>query len=64
MRQHWLRFYKHIERPTKLSPSSPLQLVPSAAFDELRDRLRVYKRVKLDREALPEVADHFDEYLF
>lgn len=63
MRQHWLRFHKHIERPTKLSPSSPLRLVPSAAFDELRDRLREYKRVKLDREALPEVADRFDEYL-
>jgi len=63
VRQHWLQFYKHKGRPIRPSPPSPGRAVPSAASDELRERLRVYKRVKLGCEALPEDVDDFEEYL-
>jgi hypothetical protein len=63
VRQHWLQFYKHKGRPTRPSPLGPGRAVPSAAFDELTERLRVYKRVKLGCEALPENVDDFERYL-
>lgn len=63
VRQHWLRFYKHEGRPTRPSPPSSERVVPPAASDDLRERLRVYKRVKLGHEALSEEVDDFEEYL-
>jgi len=35
----------------------------SAGSDDLRERLRVYKRVKLDHETLLDDVDDFEEYL-
>lgn len=67
VRQHWMRFYKHIDRKTTLPASRSTRMSPaagpSAGSDDLRERLRVYKRVKLDHEALLDNVDDFEEYL-
>lgn len=47
----------------RLDPHLQVRAVPPAASDDLRERLRVYKRVKLGREALSEDVDDFEEYL-
>lgn len=63
VRQHWLQFYKHRDKPTRASPSSSVWVAPSAASDDLRERLRVYERVELDHEASADDIDDFEKYL-
>ena len=63
VRQHWLRYYKHGGKPAMVSTSNSVRAVPSAASDDLRERLRVYKRVKFDHEASADDVDDFEEYL-
>lgn len=63
VRQHWLRYYKHGDKPAMVPTSSSVRAVPSAASDDLRERLRVYKRVKLDHEASADDIDDLEEYL-
>jgi hypothetical protein len=63
VRQHWLRCYKHGDKQTVVSVPSSSRTAPSAASDDLRERLRVYKRVKLDHEASADDVDDFEEYL-
>ena len=63
VRQHWLRYYKHGDKSAMASFSNAPRAVSSAAFDDLRERLRVYKRVKLDHEASADDIDDFEEYL-
>jgi hypothetical protein len=63
VRQHRLRFYKIKDKPTTIPPPISSREVPSAAFDDLRERLRVYKRVKLDHQASADDIDDFEEYL-
>ncbi|GAB7336563.1 hypothetical protein MBLNU13_g09833t2 [Cladosporium sp. NU13] len=63
VRQHWLRYYKHGDKPAMVSTFNSVRAVPSAASDDLRERLRVYKRVKFDHEASADDVDDFEEYL-
>jgi hypothetical protein len=46
-----------------MPPPSSSRTIPSAASDDLRERLRVYKRVKLDHEASADDIDDFGDYL-
>ncbi|KAF4546932.1 Hypothetical protein D9617_95g039970 [Elsinoe fawcettii] len=70
VRRHWLHFYKHRDKRTTLPSSSSKRVSPaagssagSAGSDDLRERLRVYKRVRLDHEILLDDVDDFEEYL-
>jgi hypothetical protein len=63
VRQHWLCFYKHTGTANTLQPSNPARASLPASSDDLRERLRVYKRVKLDHEASSDGIDDFEEYL-
>ena len=46
VRQHWLRYYKHGDKLAMVSTFNLVRAIPSAVSDDLRERLRVYKRVK------------------
>lgn len=63
VRQHWLCFYKHTGTANTIQPPNPARVSLPAGSDDLRERLRVYKRVKLDHEALSDGIDDFEEYL-
>lgn len=63
VRQHWLCFYKHTGTAKTLQPPNQARVSLPASSDDLRERLRVYKRVKLDHEASSDGIDDFEEYL-
>ncbi|KAF4546988.1 Hypothetical protein D9617_77g092420 [Elsinoe fawcettii] len=66
VRRHWLQFYKHRDKGSTLPSSSSKRVSPaagsSAGSDDLRELLRVYKRVKLDDEVLLDDVDEMWTY--
>lgn len=62
-----MHFYKYRDKRTILPALSlkrvSLAVSPSVGSDDLRERSRVYKRVKLNHKALLDDINEFEEYL-